>query len=206
FLNGDYHPDPGWRDYGHQVWSFYTLDRRSTLDYWLLKIAEAKSRPDVDLVVVMPHKGIENDHSVRNFQRSQYYRMVEAGADVIVAHHPHVIQQMEKHLTSDGREAFVIYSIGDFVAPPTNEDYRAGAILYLEIVKNEGGAKISGVSYVPTYIMYEYREDAGGEVLWPVAMDRTGGFDYQRRIVTDILGEGNIQPPDEPLHFPKACE
>jgi len=31
-------------------------------------------------------------------------------------------------------------------------------------------------------------------------------FLIQRRIVTDILGEGNIQPPSAPLDFPKACD
>ena len=205
FFNGDYHPDPGWRDYGRQVWTFYTVDRHSTLEYWLLKIAEAKARPDVDLVVVMPHKGLENIRIISDFQRRIYYRMVEAGADVIVAHHPHVIQQMEKHRAADGREVFVIYSLGDFVAPPTSEAYRSGAILYLEIVKTDLGASVSGVSYLPVYIRHQYEEAAGGDVLRPVAMDRESGLDSQRRIVTEILGTGNLKAPDDPLDFPRAC-
>lgn len=63
-----------------------------------------------DAVVVSPHWGIEYESEARNSQVSLAHRMVDAGADIIVGHHPHVIQNYEVY---KGKPIF--YSLGNFI-------------------------------------------------------------------------------------------
>jgi poly-gamma-glutamate synthesis protein (capsule biosynthesis protein) len=43
------------------------------------------------------------------------HKMLEAGASVIVGHHPHVLQPVETYRTQDGRNAVIFYSLGNFL-------------------------------------------------------------------------------------------
>jgi poly-gamma-glutamate synthesis protein (capsule biosynthesis protein) len=42
--------------------------------------------------------------------------MLEAGASVIVGHHPHVLQPVETYHTQDGRNTVIFYSLGNFLS------------------------------------------------------------------------------------------
>ena len=44
------------------------------------------------------------------------HKMLEAGASVIVGHHPHVLQQVETYRTTDGRDTVIFYSLGNFLS------------------------------------------------------------------------------------------
>lgn len=61
-------------------------------------------------VVVVMHAGIEYTSEPSDWQRSLAYAAVDAGADVVVGHHPHVLQPWERY--GDG---LILYSIGNFV-------------------------------------------------------------------------------------------
>jgi len=63
-----------------------------------------------DLVIVNMHWGVEYDHSFNKVQQDLAQKIIDAGADVIIGHHPHVVQGMEIY---QGRPIF--YSLGNFV-------------------------------------------------------------------------------------------
>ena len=42
--------------------------------------------------------------------------MLDAGASVIVGHHPHVLQPVETYRTADGRNTVIFYSLGNFLS------------------------------------------------------------------------------------------
>jgi poly-gamma-glutamate synthesis protein (capsule biosynthesis protein) len=44
------------------------------------------------------------------------HKMLDAGASVIVGHHPHVLQPVETYRTQDGRETVIYYSLGNFLS------------------------------------------------------------------------------------------
>lgn len=67
-------------------------------------------RPRVDWVVVQLHWGLEMASLPSPGQREQARRLVEAGADLILGHHPHVLQPME---IIAGVPVF--YSLGNFL-------------------------------------------------------------------------------------------
>lgn len=64
----------------------------------------------VDVLVVGVHWGEEYQERANKFQREWAKRLVKAGADVIVGHHPHWVQDEEK---IEGKPVY--YSLGNFV-------------------------------------------------------------------------------------------
>jgi hypothetical protein len=67
-------------------------------------------RPQVDWLIVSLHWGHEMSTLPSPEQRDQARRLIEAGVDVILGHHPHVVQPME---SIEGRPVF--YSLGNFL-------------------------------------------------------------------------------------------
>ena len=65
---------------------------------------------EVDYVVVGYHWGIEYEHYPYGLQTSEAHAAIDAGADLVIGHHPHVLQGFE---TYKGR--LIAYSLGDLV-------------------------------------------------------------------------------------------
>ncbi|HJW08548.1 MAG TPA: CapA family protein, partial [Holophagaceae bacterium] len=72
-------------------------------------------RAKVDAVVVSIHWGIEERHAPTKRQREAATALVAAGADLILGHHPHVIQPVE-WISSGGRKGLVAFSLGNFIS------------------------------------------------------------------------------------------
>lgn len=64
----------------------------------------------VAIIVVHYHWGIERSYVPEESQRSLAQFTVDAGADLIVGHHPHVVQGIEEY---NGK--FIVYSLGNFM-------------------------------------------------------------------------------------------
>jgi gamma-polyglutamate biosynthesis protein CapA len=76
------------------------------------QIIDAKNskRGNADLVVVHAHWGQEYDDEPSPRQQELGRAMVEAGADIIVGHHPHVLQSFEVY-----KDGIIFYSLGNFI-------------------------------------------------------------------------------------------
>lgn len=65
----------------------------------------------VDLTIVYPHWGYEYvTTNPSNPQRTEAHALIDAGADLIIGTHPHVIQPIEIY-----KEKLIFYSLGNFV-------------------------------------------------------------------------------------------
>lgn len=62
-----------------------------------------------DLKILTLHWGNEYIHRPSMMQRNMAYRLIDAGADIIVGHHSHVIQPYEKY-----KAGHIFYSLGNF--------------------------------------------------------------------------------------------
>jgi len=68
-------------------------------------------RPLVDYMIVIPHWGTEYiTDRVNNSAKDKAHQIIDAGADVIIGTHPHVIQPTEEY---NGKMIF--YSLGNFI-------------------------------------------------------------------------------------------
>ncbi|HJW72445.1 MAG TPA: CapA family protein [Geothrix sp.] len=128
--------------------------RALDLEPAVLAVREARRR--ADLVVVSIHWGNEYQHVPTRRQRDIARALVDAGCDVILGHHPHVLQSAEI-LESAGRKAFVAYSLGNFISnqdrmyradqfPVAGGDNRDGAALRIRFARRaspDGAATVA---------------------------------------------------------------
>ncbi len=160
------------------------LNRKAT-EPWVrpLNLEPAKEairsiRSQVNVVVVSLHWGNEYQHEPTQRQRDIARGLVEAGADLILASHPHVLQPIEQ-LEAGGRKAIVAFSLGNFIAnqdrfyradlfPVAGGDNRDSAALRVTFTKeidlngNEN-VKLRNVSYEPLWTENNAREMLEGK-------------------------------------------
>jgi poly-gamma-glutamate capsule biosynthesis protein CapA/YwtB (metallophosphatase superfamily) len=74
------------------------------------KIQVLKADESIDAVVVALHYGEEYSDFHSEGQTKMAYRMIDAGADLVVGTHPHVLEGMEVY-----HDRLILYSIGNFV-------------------------------------------------------------------------------------------
>ena len=69
-----------------------------------------KAKENSDVLIVSLHSGEEYTSEPTQFQIEFSQAAIDAGADLVVGHHPHIVQQSEKY-----RAGYIFYSLGNFV-------------------------------------------------------------------------------------------
>jgi len=72
--------------------------------------AVAQAQEEADLVIVLLHTGTEYETQANQEQRAVAHAAVEAGAALVIGHHPHVLQDVEIY-----QGAPIVYSLGNLV-------------------------------------------------------------------------------------------
>lgn len=83
-----------------------------------------KARPKADLVVVSFHWGAELMTTAKDYQRKLGRRSIDWGADLVLGHHPHVLQELELY-----RGRLIAYSLGNFVFGSESDKTNTSMIL-----------------------------------------------------------------------------
>lgn len=131
----------------------------SMLDASRLAAEIERARPHVDLVVVSLHWGEEYVVEPSTRQVETAHVLAEAGADLVVGHHSHVVGPVERISTEDGRTAWVAYSLGNFISnqsawyrhgvhAPEHGDPRDGLLLDVRITHRPGDTRVLSVNPV----------------------------------------------------------
>lgn len=95
-------------------------------------ISNAKNERGADIVILSVHWGEEYKTVSNDFQRDIARRAILAGANIVVGHHPHVIQEIEEY-----EGGLIVYSLGNFIFDQNfSEDTRKG--LMLKVLFNGG--------------------------------------------------------------------
>jgi hypothetical protein len=119
------------------------------------------AREGADVVVVSLHWGSEYAAGPSDKQRRLALRLVGAGADLILGHHPHVLGPVER-LQAEGRTGFVAYTLGNFISnqdrvyrpasqPPAAGDSRNGAALIVTFTRTPQGVAPTRVQLEPLW-------------------------------------------------------
>lgn len=116
----------------------------------------ARARQASDAVIVNVHFGTEYEQMPNSAQRRFAQLAADAGAAVIIGHHPHVLQPAEWVRTPSGDRAFVIYSLGNFLAGQEGARERTGGILQLDLLKTVQAGRsrvtVENPRFLPTWI------------------------------------------------------
>lgn len=87
----------------------------------------------VNIIIVSLHWGIEYKTISENWQQTLAHDLIDAGADIIAGHHPHVVQQVERY--GDG---IIFYSLGNFVFDQKfSEETMKGMLAEVSVQKGE---------------------------------------------------------------------
>lgn len=82
-------------------------------------IAAMKQKSDYVILVV--HTGVEYMPIPEEKDRKLMKKYLDAGADLIIGHHPHIAQPVETYTTRDGRETCIFYSLGNFISNQSSD-------------------------------------------------------------------------------------
>jgi poly-gamma-glutamate synthesis protein (capsule biosynthesis protein) len=99
-------------------------------------------RGRVDIIVLSCHWGVSGSSEPADYQRIMAHKAVEAGADIIMGHHPHVLQPIEVY---QGKPIF--YSVGNFAFDWEKMRHRHKDGLLLSCLIRQG--TLERVSFVP---------------------------------------------------------
>ena len=109
------------------------------IDKMTQTVKEAKQKSD--FVIVSMHSGTEYTNKPNDSQINFAHTAIDAGADLIIGHHPHVIQILEKY-----KEKFIFYSLGNFVFDqPQKQETKEGLAIKVYFTKD----KINKISLLP---------------------------------------------------------
>jgi poly-gamma-glutamate capsule biosynthesis protein CapA/YwtB (metallophosphatase superfamily) len=115
---------------------------QSTIEDLVKLVAAYKASRPNDRIIVTLHWGIEYQPVATSLQHDQAKALVEAGADAIIGHHPHVVQRYEK---INGKPVF--YSIGNLIFDNPNPVTHNGILVKL-LINDEGVSS----EVIPYYI------------------------------------------------------
>jgi len=131
-------------------------------------------RPLCDFLIVSMHWGNEYQHNPSNQQRRLAAFLAEHNVDLVIGHHPHVLQPVEYFPRSNGGKMLCVFSLGNFISSQIPNYTLLGGLLYLKIQKDEDNNHISikkaGIIPVVThyeqgstnfrvYPLYDYNEE-----------------------------------------------
>ena len=88
----------------------------------------AAARRQADAVVVTVHWGVEHRTLPTATQERLGRALVDAGASLVLGHHPHVLQPIERY-----RDGVIAYSLGNLVFDQHQPERRLSAILQCEL-------------------------------------------------------------------------
>ncbi|MCC6189723.1 MAG: CapA family protein [Anaerolineales bacterium] len=138
------------------VWLAFTLvpdppnDNRDRDDGWTRSIvaygdldsvtqAVRAARPLGDALIVQFHWGDENIFCPNNWQIDMGRAAIDAGASLVISHHPHVVQRFEPY-----GAGFIAYSLGNFLF---DQDARPGMAVWIR-ADRQGVVDVHGLALV----------------------------------------------------------
>ena len=95
------------------------------------------ARSQADYVIVSFHWGKEASGTVQAYQQTAAHKAIEAGADVIIGHHPHVLQGIEQY-----KKGIIFYSLGNFAFASKSTTADVSAMIHLRLNDNHHEAEI----------------------------------------------------------------
>ena len=108
FLNYTYGVNSG--NLGRQPYLLNTLNEETVRN----DIARAKE--ECDYVIVLPHWGVEGRMEPTDDQYNMALILADAGADVVIGTHPHVVQKVQWVTGANGHRTLVFYSLGNYIS------------------------------------------------------------------------------------------
>ncbi len=98
--------------YNYDSYSTVRANRAGTasMDISKMQADVRAAKEKADFVVVSMHAGVEYAARPSKSQTDFAHAAIDAGAELVIGHHPHVVQTLEKY-----KDKYIFYSLGNFV-------------------------------------------------------------------------------------------
>lgn len=114
-------------------------------------IARAKAA-NPDKVIVFLHWGNEYQREPNKSQTDLASYCFNAGADIIIGSHPHVIQKSEWHSDSLHNQTFITYSLGNFISNQRKQYTDGGQMIKMTLQRDSLKTYLSESGYLLTWV------------------------------------------------------
>ncbi|MGP4078562.1 CapA family protein [Pseudalkalibacillus sp. R45] len=130
------------------------------IDIDLIKSEIKEAKRVSDVVVLSLHFGNEYERLPNEQQKLLANEAAAAGADIIIGHHPHVLQPAAWIDNPDGSRTFVIYSLGNFLSGQRRDYKDIGGIVQIKAEKvvkgDEVEISLEEPAFLPTWVDRQY--------------------------------------------------
>ena len=93
---------------------------------------------------------------MEDYQREAAAEFAEAGADVIIGNHPHVLREIELIDRTDGGQTLCAYSLGNLISAQSRGKNLIGGVLNFSITVEEGKENAVGdMEFIPVITHYD---------------------------------------------------
>lgn len=112
-----------------------------------------------DVVIVCPHWGTEYMSKPSSYQEKFAEQMTEAGADLIIGTHPHVVQPVQWVSSENGNRALCFFSLGNYVSTQKKGPSMLEAMAWVTFHVTEDGVTISDENTGVIPMVCQYTSD-----------------------------------------------
>ncbi|MCP3030886.1 CapA family protein [Halobacillus sp. A1] len=116
-------------------------------------IEQAHSQSEA--IIMNLHAGDEYEPLPNEEQKDLMQFAADAGVDVVIGHHPHVLQPIEWVEGKDGHRMLAVYSLGNFLSGQEAFEKRVGGIIKFDMSKTEGEVIVDSPRFMLTYVSSE---------------------------------------------------
>lgn len=147
------------REFGTNVIRFNALKEEDYQPELILRHIALAKEQGADYIISCHHWGIDLELYPPPRTAARARALLDAGIDLIIGHHPHVLGPAERYRTKDGRDALVFYSLGNLTAkglPFPIQRLAAIARIALVTGENDEGRKTvtpESIEMIPTLFM-----------------------------------------------------
>lgn len=120
-----------------------------------------KAKQQADAVVLSLHYGPQYERMPSAGQKDLVQFAANEGVDVVLGHHPHVLQPIDWVEGNNGHQTLVAYSLGNFLSGQDEFYRRIGGIFKFSIEKTmengESTVEVKEPKFMPTFVKFENR-------------------------------------------------
>lgn len=115
-----------------------------------------KAEELADFTIVLPHWGTEYKYEPSKDQKFYTNLFYEAGVDLVIGTHPHVLEPVEWIGKEGKHRMLVYYSLGNFISYQKEAPRMLGGIASVTITKSSGNTFISSAGITPIITHFEH--------------------------------------------------
>ena len=158
------------------LWSSYQTDRA-------VRLIDALEE-ETDYQIVYYHGGTERKYTPDAWRVTASEKMVDAGADLVIGGHPHVLQPMTTYKGCD-----ILYSMGNFLFGGSKKSDRFTIVYQKVLTVSEGVILEESYNIIP---VYEY--EGSSTTTWQPYPMEAGSADYEA-VMAFMRGERKSPKP-----------